>query len=79
MENIQLSDLQKNLHNIIEMVSHSYNPIGITNKGKLLVKIVPISTSEQKLWLGCMNETGKITGDIKSPAESPEAWNVLSG
>ena len=78
MEKIQLSDFKKNLQNIIESVSHSYKLIWITDKGKLLVKIVPVSTSEQNSWLGCMNGTGKIINDIISPAESPEAWEVLS-
>jgi hypothetical protein len=49
------------------------------NKGKLLVKIVPVSSPEQDSWLGCMNGTGKIVGDIVSPVENPKIWEVLSG
>ena len=78
MEKIQLSDFQKDLHNIIELVSHSYKPVWIADKGRILVKIVPVSTKEQNSWLGCMNDTGKIINDIISPAESLEAWEVLS-
>jgi prevent-host-death family protein len=78
MEKIQLSDFQKNLHNVIASVNRSFKPVWITDEGRLLVKIVPVSTLEQKSWLGCMNGTGKIIGDIISPAESLEAWEVLS-
>lgn len=79
MEEIQLSNFQKNCHTIIETVSRSNKSILITDKGKLLVKIVPVSSPEQAPWLGCMNGTGKIVGDIVSPVEDPEVWEVLSG
>ena len=78
MEKIKLADFQKNLQNIIESVSHSYKPVWITDQGRILVKIVPVSNREQNSWLGCMNGTGKIINDIISPAESFEAWEVLS-
>ena len=72
MEEIQLSNFQENCHTIIESVNRSNKSILITDKGKLLVKIVPISSYEQDSWLGCMNGTGKIVGDIVSPVEDPE-------
>ncbi len=79
MEEIQLSNFQENCHTIIESVSRSNKSILITDKGKLLVKIVPIPSSEQDSWLGCMSGTGKIVSDIVSPVEDPKAWEVLSG
>lgn len=77
MEQIQLSQLQENVRAIIAAVKRSDKPVLISEKGKLLVKIVPVSSSGQS-WLGCMKDTGKIIGDIVSPAESTEAWEVLS-
>ena len=77
MEQIQLSQLQENVRAIIAAVQRSDKSVLITDKGKLLVKIVPVSSSGQS-WLGCMKDTGKIIGDIVSPAESTEAWEVLS-
>jgi DNA-binding Xre family transcriptional regulator len=29
-------------------------------------------------WLGCMQATGKIVGDILAPAEAPEVWEMLA-
>lgn len=78
MKKIQLSDFQKNLHNVMASVNRSFKSEWITDEGRLLVKIAPVSTSDRKSWLGCMNGTGKIIGDIISPAESLEAWEVLS-
>ena len=77
MEQIQLSQLQENVRAIIAAVKRSDKSVLISDKGKLLVKIVPVSSSDQS-WLGCMKGTGKIIGDIVSPAESTEAWEVLS-
>lgn len=42
-----------------------------SDKGKPVAKTVPISSAEPS-WLGCMKDTGKIVGDIMSPAESIE-------
>lgn len=77
MEQIPLSNFQKNLHAIIETVARSDKPVLIIDRGKSLVKIVPVPSSEQS-WLGCMKGTGKIIGDIISPVEDPEVWEVLS-
>ena len=77
MEQIPLSNFQKNLDAIIEAVARSDKPVLIIDRGKSLVKIVPVSSSAHS-WLGCMKGTGKIIGDIISPVEDPEVWEVLS-
>jgi len=78
MEEIQLSNLQNDVHRFIQSVVHSRQPVLVRDKGKILVKIVPLSYSGQDSWLGCMRGTGKIKGDIISPAEDTDAWEVLS-
>ena len=77
MEQIQLSQFRENLQAIIAAVKRSDKSVLITDKGKLLVKIVPVSSPGQS-WLGCMKDAGKIIGDIISPAETTESWEVLS-
>ena len=77
MEQIQLSQLQENVRTIIATELRSEKPVLISDKGKPIAKIVPVSSVEQS-WLGCMKDTGKIIGDIVSPAENIEAWEVLS-
>ena len=78
MEEIQLGNFQKNIYSIIDSIIHSRQLILVSDKGKFLVKIVPFSYSEQESWLGCMRSTGKITGDVISPAKDTNAWEVLS-
>jgi antitoxin (DNA-binding transcriptional repressor) of toxin-antitoxin stability system len=77
MEQIQLSQLQENVRAIIVAMRLSDRSVLISDKGKPIAKIVPVPSNEQS-WLGCMKDTGKIIGDIMSPAESMEAWEVLA-
>jgi prevent-host-death family protein len=69
VEQIQVSQLQENVRAIIVAVRRSDKSVLISDKGKPIAKIVPISSAEPS-WLGCMKDTGKIVGDIVSPAES---------
>jgi len=78
MEEIQLFNFENNVCGIINSVINSHQPVMIRDKGKFLVKIVPISYPEQESWLGCMRGKGKITEDILSPAEDTDNWKVLS-
>lgn len=78
MEEIQLSNFQNNISSIIESVINTHKPVLIIDKGKLLVKIVPIADSGKESWVGCMRGTGQIKGDIISPAENPDNWKAVS-
>lgn len=78
MKEIQLTNFQKDICGIIDSIVHSHKPVMISDKGKFLVKIVPIPSPEPDSWLGCMRGKGKITGDIISPAEDTDNWEVLS-
>jgi len=64
MEEIQLFNFQNNVYSIINSVINSHQPVLISDRGKFLVKIVPLSYPEQESWLGCMRDKGNITGDI---------------
>lgn len=41
--------------------------------------IVPGAPPLQSSWLGSMRGTGRIVGDILSPAEESDSWKALSG
>jgi len=76
MEQMELSQLQENVRAMIAAMRLSDKSVLISDKGRPIAKIVPVSSTEQS-WLGCMKDTAKIVGDIVSPAESIEAWEVL--
>lgn len=77
MEIITISNFQKNCNTILEKVTQTDESVLISKKGKVLAKIVPISSSGKKSWLGCMAGKGRIVGDIISPAEDISVWEVL--
>jgi len=78
IEIISIYRFQKNCNAILEKVNQSDESVLISRKGKFLAKIVPLLFSEKKSWLGCMAGTGRIVGDIISPAEDVSVWEVLT-
>nr|VFJ70472.1 MAG: hypothetical protein BECKFW1821C_GA0114237_102318 [Candidatus Kentron sp. FW] len=78
MEEIQFSDLEKNLNGIIKSVCNSDKSVLIADQGKFLVKITPVFSPVEDSWLGCMGAKGKIVGDIISPAEDSNVWEALA-
>jgi len=78
MEEIQFADFKKNINTIIKSVCRSEKSILISDQKKFLVKIVPVSSYQKDSWLGCMSGSGRIVGDVVSPVEEPDVWEVLS-
>ena len=78
MEEIQFSDFKKNLNSIIKSVCRSDKSVLISDQERFLVKIVPVSSPVKDSWLGCMSGSGRIVGDVVSPAEESDVWEVLS-
>jgi len=46
---------------------------------KMEEKPPPSVEGKPASWLGCMAGTGRIIGDIVSPASEDSDWNVLRG
>jgi len=78
IEEIQLADIETNIHKVIETVMHSRKPVVIFDKDAALVRIVPVAQPRRSSWLGSMQGTGRIVGDILSPAEDTDSWEALS-
>ncbi len=78
MQEIQILNFKNKMYEIIELVIDSRQPVLISDKEKVLVKIVPVAYPEQETWLGCMKGTGKIKGDIITSAEDTDAWKAIS-
>jgi len=63
---------------VLEEVRRSRHPVLITRSGEPIAEIVPPPPSNPaRPWLGSMRGTGRITGDIISPASEAADWNVL--
>ncbi len=79
MQEIQILKFKNNVNEIISLVISSHQTVLISDNNKKLVKIVPITHIERESsWLGCMKGTGVIKGDIVTPAEDTDVWEVFS-
>lgn len=78
MEEIAISKFKATCLAVLERVRKTRRPVRITKFGKAVAEVVPPSPETgKKSWLGAMAGTGRITGDIISPASDEEDWEVL--
>lgn len=61
---------------VMDQVNTTREPVLITKKGRPVAKLVPVETPAKEIF-GCLAGRFEIVGDIESPIEPPEAWEVL--
>ena len=80
MEEIAISRFKATCLSVLENVRKTRKPVRITRFGKPVAEVVPPSVEGRSAsWLGCMAGTGRIVGDIVSPASEESDWEVLRG
>jgi len=78
METMAISEFKARCLAVMKRVQRTRQPILITKRGEPVVEVVPAARSTPRSsWLGCMKGTATITGDIVSPALTPEEWGSL--
>jgi len=78
MEEMAISKFKATCLSVMERVRKTRKPIRVTRFGKPVAEIVPPSVPARPAsWLGSMAGTGKILGDIVSPATDDRDWDVL--
>jgi len=78
MEEITISHFKATCLRVIEKVRKTQRPVRITRFGKAVAEVVPPSPEPKPAsWLGGMAGTGRILGDIVSPASDESDWEVL--
>ena len=79
MEEIAISKFKATCLALLERVRKTRKPIRVTRFGEPVAEVVPPSAKpKRKRWLGSMEGTGQITGDIVSPASDEKDWEVLN-
>jgi prevent-host-death family protein len=61
---------------VMDEVQKKRETIVITKHGKPVVKVVPVEQDKDEIY-GFLKGKGKITGDVVSPALTPEEWGDL--
>jgi prevent-host-death family protein len=78
MEEIAISKFKATCLAVLERVRRTRKPVRITRFGKPVAEVVPPSPpARPQNWLGAMKGTGRIVGDIISPASDESDWEVL--
>ena len=61
---------------VMDEVQSKRETVVITKHGKPVAKLVPVSTDTDELY-DFLGGKGSVTGDVISPAISPEDWGEL--
>lgn len=78
MQEIPISKFKATCLAVLESVQKMRRPVRVTRFGKPVAEIVPLSAPDRHPdWLGSFPHTGRIRGDIVSPAADEKEWEVL--
>jgi len=77
MKEVAISEFKAKCLSIVDQVYKTRRPVRITRRGKPLAELVPLSPVRPKDLFGFMKGSVEISGDVVSPANDPEDWEVL--
>jgi prevent-host-death family protein len=78
MQQISISRFKATCLSVLERVRKTRQPVLVTRFGVPVAEIVPPSGPERPAeWLGALEGTGRITGDIVSPTTAESDWEAL--
>ena len=64
---------------VLDKVKRTGQPVLITRRGETIAMIEPPPPPEvKKSWLGSFRSTGRIVGDVISPAVEEKEWDALN-
>jgi prevent-host-death family protein len=78
MEEVAISQFKAKCLALLERVRKTRRPIRVTRHGTPVAEIIPPTVVQDRaFWISSMKGSFKIVGDIVSPANEPEEWEVL--
>jgi prevent-host-death family protein len=77
MKEVAISEFKAKCLALLDEVQKTKQPLRITRRGKPVAEVTPPTPVNPANWMGSMKGTGKILGDIVSPASNSEDWEVL--
>lgn len=78
-EKVPISKFKATCLALLDKVKRTGQPILVTRKGEPVAQVIPPPPPERpETWLGSFASSGKIIGDIVSPALEEDQWDVLS-
>lgn len=78
METVSISNFKATCLARLDKVKRTGQPLLITRKGEPIAEVKPPSPPKKSAgWLGSLASTGRIVGDIVSPASAVDDWEAL--
>jgi prevent-host-death family protein len=78
MEEVTISKFKATCLALLNKVKQTGQTILVTRKGEPIAQVIPPPLPEKPpSWLGSFQTTGKIVGDIISPALDQSDWEIL--
>jgi prevent-host-death family protein len=77
VKEVAISEFKAKCLGILEQVRKTRTPVRVTRFGEPVAEVVPPSPKKRPAnWLGCMEGTARIVGDIVSPVGSENDWEA---
>ena len=76
MKKMAAGALKTNCLAVMDVVQAKHETVLITKHGKPVAKLVPANTETGEIY-NFLKGKGAVTGDVASPALSPEEWGEL--
>ena len=76
MKTIAAGKFKVHCLSIMDEVQAKRQAVVITKRGKPVAKLVPVEQEKDDIF-GFLKGKGKVTGDVVSPALTPEEWGDL--
>lgn len=77
MVEVAISEFKAKCLALLEQVRRTRQPIRVTRHGKPIAEVVPPSIIvDRDAWIGSMKDSIEILGDIISPADDEDDWEV---
>lgn len=78
IQEVAISKFKAECLALLQEVGKTRTPIRVTRRGKPIADVVPIPTaSDERSWLGCLEGTVKILGDVISPVIDVETIEAM--
>lgn len=78
MIEVTISEFKAKCSALLEQVRRTRQPICITRYGKPVAEIIPPAPlMDRKAWIGSVKSSFEIIGDIISPANDEDEWEIL--
>ena len=77
MKTVKVSEFKAKFLGLLAEVAESGESLLVTKRGHPIARVLPAPDAAEGNWLGAMEGTAEIQGDLMEPVTAPEAWEAL--